>query len=123
MIVVAGRREEMPELIAAGDIGVSIIEPTYAAKASCPTKVGEMLAMGVPLIANSGIGDMVEMIGASGAGAVIDRLDDAAYAEAIAKVERSRPSPEVVRAAARRWFALHDGVDRYDTIYRSIGAS
>ena len=123
MIVVAGKREEMPALIAAGDIGVSIIEPTYAAKASCPTKVGEMLAMGVPVIANSGVGDMAEMIGKGGVGAVIDRFEDAAYAEAIAKVERSRMSPKEVRAAARRWFALEDGVDRYDAIYRSIRAS
>ena len=123
MIVVSGRREEMPALIASGDIGVSIIAPTFAAKASCPTKVGEMFAMGVPVIANSGVGDMAKMIGEGGVGAVVDRFDDAAYAEAIANVERDRTSPQEVRAAARRWFALEDGVDRYDAIYRSIRAS
>jgi len=120
IINVAGRRDEMPALIATGDIGVSIIEPTFAAKASCPTKVGEMLAMGVPVVANSAVGDMAEIIGESGAGAVLDRFDDQALAAAIERIEGANINRDQVRAAARRWFALDDGVDRYDAIYRSI---
>jgi len=123
IITVSGRREEMPSLIAAGDVAVSIIEPTFAATASCPTKVGEMLAMGVPVIVNGGVGDMAEIIGESGAGAVIDRFGDQALEAAIASVLSSPIPADRVRAAARRWFALEDGIDRSDAIYRSIGAA
>jgi glycosyltransferase involved in cell wall biosynthesis len=123
IITVAGRRDEMPELIAAGDIGVSIIEPSFAAKASCPTKVGEMLAMGVPVIANSGVGDTAELIGESGAGAVLDRLDHESLAAAIAKVEALGLTREQIRAVARRYLSLEDGVERYDGIYRSMRAT
>jgi glycosyltransferase involved in cell wall biosynthesis len=122
MIVVAGKREEMPALIATGDIGVSIIEPTYAAKATCPTKVGEMLAMGVPVIANSGVGDMAELIGGTGAGAILERFDDASFAAAIAKVEDARLSREQIRAVACKSMALEDGIERYEAIYRSMGS-
>ncbi|MFL6727015.1 MAG: glycosyltransferase family 4 protein [Sphingomicrobium sp.] len=121
IITIAARREEMPALIAAGDIGVSIIEPTFAAKASCPTKVAEMLAMGVPVIANSGVGDMAELIGESGAGVVLERFDDESLAAAFRKIEGSGISREQVRAIACRCLALEAGVERYDAIYRSIG--
>jgi glycosyltransferase involved in cell wall biosynthesis len=120
IITIGGPRDEMPALIAAGDIGVSIIEPTFAAKASCPTKVAEMLAMGVPVIANSGVGDMTELIGESGAGAIIDRFDDESLAAAIGKIEGAGITREQVRAVACRSLALEGGVARYDAIYRSI---
>jgi len=60
------------------------------------------------------------VIGESGAGAVLDRFDDQALAAAIERIEGANINRDQVRAAARRWFALDDGVDRYDAIYRSI---
>ena len=76
VVIVAAKREEVPALIAAADIGVSFILATFSAKASCPTKFGEMLAMGVPVIANAGVGDMAEIIRDTGAGAVVEDYDD-----------------------------------------------
>jgi glycosyltransferase involved in cell wall biosynthesis len=122
IMTTAGRRDEMPALVAAGDVGVSIIDATFAAKASCPTKVGEMLAMGVPVIANSGVGDTSEILRDSGAGAVLDSFDEPALHAAVAMIDRARLSPEKVRGVAIRWFNLKDGIARYDSIYRSIEA-
>ena len=73
-MIVSAKRDEVPALIAAADLGVSFILATYSAKASCPTKFGEMLAMGVPVIANAGVGDIAEIIRETGAGAVVDAL-------------------------------------------------
>lgn len=120
-VVVSASRDEVPALIAAADIGVSFILATYSAKASCPTKFGEMLAMGVPVIANAGVGDIAEILEETGAGAVVERFDDASLAAAIVKAEGAAADPAAVRAAAERYFALDAGVDRYDAIYRAIG--
>ena len=121
LVVVAAKRDEVPALIAAADIGVSFILPTYSAKASCPTKFGEMLAMGVPVIANSGVGDIAEIIRQTGAGAIVDGYDEASLTRAIGEAEAAAKNPASVRAAAVRYFALEDGVKRYDAIYRTIG--
>ena len=121
LIVVSARRDEVPELIAAADLGVSFILATYSAKASCPTKFGEMLAMGVPVIANSGVGDIAEIIRETGAGAVVDNFDEASLSKAIGEAEAVAKDRATVRAAAVRYFALEDGVARYDRIYRAIG--
>jgi N-carbamoyl-L-amino-acid hydrolase len=37
-------------------------------------------------------------------------------------LEEAKAASEQVRAAAVRWFALEDGIDRYDAVYRAIGA-
>jgi hypothetical protein len=65
---------------------------------------------------------MAELIGGTGAGAILDRFDDASFAAAIAKVEDAALSREQIRAVACKSMALQDGIERYDAIYRSIGS-
>jgi glycosyltransferase involved in cell wall biosynthesis len=89
--------------------------------ASCPTKFGEMLAMGVPVIANGGVGDIADIIRDTGAGAIVEDFDEASLTKAIAEAEAAGTDPAAVRAAAVRYFALEQGVDRYDEIYQAIG--
>lgn len=121
LVVVSAKREEVPGLIAAADLGVSFILATYSAKASCPTKFGEMLAMGVPVIANVGVGDIADIIRDTRAGAIVEGYDETSLAEAIVQAENAAERPAAVRAAATRYFALEQGVDRYDEICEAIG--
>ncbi len=121
VVVVAAMRDEVPPLIAAADLGVSFILATFSAIASCPTKFGEMLAMGVPVIANAGVGDFAEILGNTGAGAVVNVYDDHSLAAAIIKAEAAAKDPTAIRAAAERYFNLDVGIARYDEIYRAIG--
>lgn len=123
LVIVAAKREEVPALIAAADIGVSFILATFSAKASCPTKFGEMLAMGVPVIANAGVGDMAEIIRNTGAGALVEDYDETSLKAAVAVAESAAKDRKAVRAAAARYFALDRGIARYDAIYRAIGRS
>ena len=64
----------MPALIAAADIGLSFILPSPCAIASSPTKVGEMLAMGIPVAANAGVGDMALVMTKPSAGVLLPDL-------------------------------------------------
>jgi glycosyltransferase involved in cell wall biosynthesis len=121
LVVVSATRDEVPALIAAADLGVSFILPSYSAKASCPTKFGEMLAMGVPVIANAGVGDIADIIRDTAAGAIVEDFDEASLAKGIADAEAAGKEPAAVRAVAVRYFALEQGVDRYDEIYQAIG--
>jgi len=121
LVVASAKRDEVPALIAAADLGVSFILATYSAKASCPTKFGEMLAMGIPVIANAGVGDIADIVRETGAGAIVERYDEASLTKAIIRAEAAAKDPALVRAAAERYFALETGIDRYDAIYREIG--
>lgn len=121
LVVVSAKRDEVPSLIAAADLGVSFILATYSAKASCPTKFGEMLAMGVPVIANAGVGDIAEILRETDAGAVVEQYDKTSLTTAIAQAEAAAKDPASIRTAASRYFALEGGVERYDAIYHTIG--
>ena len=55
------QRNDVPTLIKASDAGVSFIKPAYSKMASSPTKLGELLSMGIPVICND-IGDVEKII-------------------------------------------------------------
>lgn len=120
LIVRAGERAEMPILIGAADAGLSFILPSFCAIASSPTKVGEMLAMELPVVANDKVGDMALVMAELGAGLLLPDLSDAAVDAGAIAMRALTTEASATRAAAKRWFALDRGVDTYDSIYRSL---
>ena len=120
IVVRRATRAEVPMLMAAADAGIAFKQPTFSAQACSPTKLGEMLALELPIVTNSGVGDVARIIEETDAGVVIHRFDDVAYRGALEQLETLRPDMGRWRAAARRWFDLNEGVERYDAIYRRI---
>lgn len=120
MLVRSARREDVPRWIGAADLGIMFVRPGWAKRAASPTKFGEMLAMGLPVIANTGVGDVADVLEQSGAGVAVESFDDETYRIAIGALERLGKSPEEIRQGARRWFDLELGVARYDAIYRRM---
>jgi glycosyltransferase involved in cell wall biosynthesis len=51
-------KQEVPMYILASDASVCFIKPSFSKKGSSATKMAEVLAMGVPLVANAGWGDI-----------------------------------------------------------------
>ncbi len=63
-------------VLRAADAGLSLIQPCPSKRSSSPTKVGEYLAAGLPVVSTAGIGDCDRML-ADGRGVVLGALDDA----------------------------------------------
>ena len=120
VVVRAASRAEVPKLVAAADYGLFFIKPAFSKRASSPTKMGEFLALELPVVANGGVGDVERIIHESGAGVLVDTFDDQSYRAALDELDRLKPDMDRWRAAARRWFDLDQGVERYDRIYRDI---
>lgn len=120
LIVRAGEREEMPALIGAADVGLSFILPSSCAVASSPTKVGEMLAMGVPVVANAGVGDIAEIIADENAGYLVEDLCEANVERAARAFSHATGDCSQRRAVAERWFSIEQGVAAYDALYRRL---
>jgi glycosyltransferase involved in cell wall biosynthesis len=119
ILVRGASRDEVPHFLAAADYGLFFITPAFSKIASCPTKLGELLAMEIPVLTNAGVGDVARIVADSGAGVVVERFDDAAYGEALSRLETLSSDRDEWRRVARRWFDLEAGVERYDAIYRS----
>jgi glycosyltransferase involved in cell wall biosynthesis len=116
----AGTREQVPRLMAAADAGLFFIRPVSSKIASSPTKMAEMMALGLPIVGNAGVGDVAGILADSGCGVAIDRFDAAAYDEAIERLERVDRTPAQIRAAGLDRFDVAEGIRRYHLIYRGL---
>ena len=48
---------EVPEYLAAADLGIALRRPTFSMQGVAPIKVGEYLLCGLPVVATAGVGD------------------------------------------------------------------
>ena len=118
--IVAASRDEVPKLMTAADLGIFFIKPVFSKTASSPTKMGEMLAVGLPIVANSGVGDVERMVDDIGCGVAIHDFTTESYRDALERIEALPSSPGERRKRALPWFDVKLGVDRYDRIYRAL---
>jgi glycosyltransferase involved in cell wall biosynthesis len=57
--VVSATRKEVPGLLNVSDMAIMFIKPTYSKKASSATKLGELLAMGIPVCEVQSAGERI----------------------------------------------------------------
>jgi glycosyltransferase involved in cell wall biosynthesis len=114
----------MPERLGDGDVGIALAPRSWANTARCPTKLGEYLASGLPVVVSAGLGDADTLVEAERVGVVVRELSPAGYAravQALLQLVREPGLAERCRKVAERDLALAVGVERYDRIYRSLG--
>ena len=76
----------MPVLLSLSTLSLFFIKPAYSKKASSPTKMGELMSMGIPFITNSGVGDIDLLVNEYKVGIAIKDQTKAAYGEAIESI-------------------------------------
>lgn len=121
--LVACRPDQVPAQIARFDVALSFIRPHFSKLASCPTKVGEYLAAGVPVVGNAGIGDMDALLGDGRVGFLLRDFDAGSIGESLRHLQSLWSDAGLAarcRAVALSQFSLREGVDRYDAVYRML---
>lgn len=122
----AAGHAEVPAEIRKMDVTVFFIKPVFSKKASAPTKLGEFLGCGVPCLTNAGVGDVEAVVEGERVGVLLREFTPRAIDRGVDELLRLLDEPDVRSrcvAAARKWFALEDGVAAYDRIYRSLTSS
>lgn len=117
---------EVPRYLAAGDVAVSLIKPSYSKQASSPTKLAEYLAAGLPVVSNRGIGDVDQLLTSGRVGVLLDALDPESYRRALDQVDALRSEPGAgarCRTVAAEQFDLRRvGGPRYRALYEALTA-
>jgi glycosyltransferase involved in cell wall biosynthesis len=123
---VARRAEprDVPRYLAAGDVGVSFSEAGVARLAASPTKLGEYLAAGLPVVQSGGVGDVDALVEQERVGAIIREYTAAEYRRVlgvIGELRRDAALKDRCRSVATREFDLRAvaGV-RYRRIYEAL---
>jgi len=121
ILIQSAQREEVPTYLSLADVAIFFIQPVFSKSGSSPTKHGEMLGMGLPVIANSNVGDIESIIEKTDSGLLIREFTESAYQQAIAQIDKLLETPvSALQNAAQKYYSLEKGVEKYDQVYRSV---
>ncbi len=117
--------EQVPAMLSAADFAISFIKPCFSKRSSSPTKIGEYLAAGLPILTNAGIGDVDEMIRGERVGVPVREFGAEAYRAALQDIGSLLKDPQVrsrCREVAERRLSLRGvGREGYLRVYRRLG--
>jgi glycosyltransferase involved in cell wall biosynthesis len=124
IIVKKATRKEVPALLSLSKFAVFFIKPSYSKQSSSPTKHGEIMAMGIPVITNQGVGDVEEIVTKYDSGVVLKELNDNEFHKAAAFISsESFSDTNCIRHAAKEFYDLKSATEKYKTIYDKICTS
>lgn len=119
--IISSKREKIPDYINILKMSVAFIEPSYARIASSPTKIGESLACGIPVISNYGVGDIANHIKDKNLGIIVDINKNDPVRDCIKSLYNySFTNREIIRNNASEIYNLEIAVKRYRNIYNSL---
>ena len=114
-------RQEVPLLLSLSDYSIFFIRPCYSKQSSSPTKHGEIMAMGLPLITNSGVGDVKEVVLKYNSGIVLDEFTEEAFKAAVDKIVAGcNYDAAGIRQGAKDFYSLDSAIEKYKIIYGKI---
>lgn len=120
IIIKSASRKEVPRYMAASDFSLFFIKPMYSKLASSPTKLGELLAMGVPVIANANVGDVEEIIKATEGGIICDSFNTNAYEKTLENLTITTFNPIEARKKAAIYYNLENAIQKYTRVYEYL---
>lgn len=115
---------ELKEILPTANVSLMFYKRILSGAGCCPTKFGESLACGLPVIINSGIGDTEEIIRKEKVGVVVNEFSDTAYNKAAVHMSELLSEGDALRqrcrAAADKYFSLADGTEKYWQVYQKL---
>ncbi|MGB1206776.1 MAG: glycosyltransferase [Chitinophagales bacterium] len=119
--IISANRKDVPNLLSVSDISLFFIKKGYSRIACSPTKLGEILAMGIPAIANAEIGDVGEVLEQTKGGIALKKLSEKSFREAITYIPNLlAKNPALIRKNAQKYYDLKQGAAKYAGVYKEI---
>lgn len=112
--------KDVPTYISLFHQSIFFIMPAYSKKASSPTKQGELMAMGVPVVCNSGVGDSDLVVQKYQSGIVVDVFDSLHYRKAVKQALNTDFDVKMINFGASDFYGLEKGIQNYYVVYRKL---
>ena len=116
--ITKANREDVPRLLSVCDLSIFFVKPTFSRKAMSPTKQGEIMSMGIPIICNHSIGDTESIITEYNAGKVVQEFTKREYRAVVDNIYKIIDlDKERIRQGAKEIYSLKIGVEKYAGVY------
>jgi len=114
-------REMMPSYIGVSNFSIFFILPVFSKKASSPTKMGEIMNLGIPIICNSGVGDVDEIMEKSMPELLVKDFSNNEYERVIDLITNNyKPNQKTIIETSHSYYSLEKGVEKYKEVYQEI---
>lgn len=121
IMVKQAARNEIPVLLSFSKYSVFFIKPCYSKQSSSPTKHGEIMAMGIPVITNNGVGDVANIVQKYQSGIVLKELNEKEFNSVANAINEGTTFDEHnIRTGALEYYSLTNAIEKYKTIYKKI---
>lgn len=121
LIVIPASRKEVPLLASLSQASLFFIKPVFSKRASSPTKMGELMGLGIPLICNGGVGDVEAILNDGGNGLVVNEFSDKEYNRVLNRLDALlQADPQDTVDCAHRHYSLEEGVKKYLQVYENL---
>ena len=115
------KRHEVPVLLSFSAYAIFFIKPCFSKISSSPTKHGEIMAMGIPVITNSGVGDVEEIVTKYNAGYILNDFTGNSFTGVANQIIKGNKFNKAeIRNGAKDFYALETAIGRYRKIYLEI---
>lgn len=111
---------EIPRYISVGNASVFFIVTSFSGKAVSPTKQAEVMSLGLPILANTGLGDTDIILNRTGSGLVLNEFSTEEYQRQAQKLLNFNKSKTEIRESAKLFFTLESGIEKYDSVYKNL---
>jgi glycosyltransferase involved in cell wall biosynthesis len=123
--LVEADHRKMPALIQRMDASAFFYKTSFSTAATAPTKLAELLAVGIPVMTNSGVGDSAEVVinGGLPVGVVVSDFSTSHIEQSVRDLLALCRETDInsrCRAVALRHFSADWGSGRYSNLYRAV---
>ena len=121
ILVKGSSRKMIPSYIGASNFSIFFILPLYSKKASSPTKMGEIMNLGIPIICNSGVGDVDYVMNECMPELLVNDFSDKEYKRVVDLIlfNHKEKSSKIIKIS-QKYFSLTKGVKKYADFYKEI---
>lgn len=119
--IISLSRNEIPNYFGLMSVSTIFLNNSYARLGTSPTKFAESLALGVPVVVSTNIGDLDKHIKLLNAGISLDLSDKYSIEKSIDKIkDLSEINPNQLRNSSKDIYSLETGVSTYISVYQDL---
>lgn len=121
--IISADHDDIPKILHRMSGAVFFLKPYFSKQAAAPTKLGELLASGIPSLTNEGVGDMAKILRDTNTGITIENFSDFSIKNGVIDLMELVQQKDIImrcRKAGESNFSLNDGIEKYKNIYKNL---
>lgn len=112
--------QDIPNYIAVSHASIFFIVTSFSGKAVSPTKQGEIMSLGLPIVCNADLGDSDTILKLTKTGIVPNDYSIEALRQGAKDLLAFSATPQEIENAAADYFSLEKAVEKYHSVYQNL---